>query len=78
LGSYVQAEAKHLDARNQKIICQSVFEDKSQFEIEYDKLVIALGFKNNTFGIKSIEDGQKAGDSIFFLKQLAHARNIRT
>ena len=48
------------------------------FELEYDKLVIAVGVKTNTFGIKSIKQNQEKGDSVFFLKHLAHARAIRT
>jgi len=75
-GSYVQAEATALDTENNKVICVSPYDDT--FELEYDKLVIAVGFKNNTFGIKSIDEGQKKGDCIFFLKQLRHARAIRT
>lgn len=45
-----------------------------EFVIEYDKLVIAVGVKTATFGIESI----KQGDGLFFLKNLAHARAIRT
>jgi NADH dehydrogenase FAD-containing subunit len=43
----------------------------------YDKLVIAVGVKTNAFGVDSVQRAAQEGDSIFFLKQLAHARAIR-
>jgi NADH dehydrogenase FAD-containing subunit len=48
------------------------------FEIAYDKLVIAVGVKTNTFGIESIKEAVLKGEGVFFLKRLAHARAIRT
>ena len=75
-GQYLQAKARRVDHVNKKVTCQSI--DNAVFDIEYDKLVIAVGVKTNTFGIESIEEGRKAGDSIFFRKQLAHARAIRS
>ena len=39
--------------------------------VKYDKLIIGVGVKTNTFGIESV----KEGDGIFFLKHLFHARN---
>lgn len=75
-GSYVQAKARKLDTKNKKITCESIHNDT--FEIDYDKLVIAVGVKTNTFGIESISQAAQKGDSIFFLKHLAHARAIRT
>jgi NADH:ubiquinone reductase (non-electrogenic) len=71
-GTYLQAKARTLDPVNKKIICDSIHNDV--FEIEYDKLVIAVGVKTNTFGIESIQQG----NGIYFLKHLAHARAIRT
>lgn len=70
-GQFIQAKARSLDPVNKKLICESVHNDT--FEIEYDKLVIAVGVKTNTFGIPSIQEG----NGIFFLKQLRHARGIR-
>lgn len=52
--SYVQAKATSLDPKNKKIMCESIF-DKKGFELDYDKLVIAVGVKTNTFGIESIQ-----------------------
>lgn len=51
---------------------------KDMFELEYDKLVIAVGVKTNTFGIESIKSAQQRNDDVFFLKRLEHARAIRT
>jgi NADH dehydrogenase FAD-containing subunit len=41
--------------------------------VEYDKLVIDVGVKTNTFGIPSIQEG----NIIFFIKVLQQARGIR-
>lgn len=35
-------------------MCESIH-DQKDFELDYDKLVIAVGVKTNTFGIKSIQ-----------------------
>lgn len=74
-GRYLQAKARTLDHKNKKIICESL--DNAVFELEYDKLVIAVGVKTNTFGIESIAEAAHKGDCIFFLKNLHHARAIR-
>jgi NADH dehydrogenase FAD-containing subunit len=57
-------------------LCESIHNEL--FEVEYDKLVIAVGVKTNTFGIESIKQAASAHDDVFFLKHLAHARAIRT
>lgn len=54
--SYVQAKAMSLDPKNKKIKCESIH-DQKDFELDYDKLVIAVGVKTNTFGIQSIQVG---------------------
>jgi len=71
-GNFVQAKAMGLDPQEKSLICESTH-DKQKFKIKYEKLVIAVGVKTNTFGIKSIVEG----DGIYFLKHLYHARNIR-
>jgi len=73
-GNFLHAKARTLDAENKQVHCESVHNDK--FTIDYDKLVIAVGVKTNTFGIESIQHDSEQG--IFFLKQLSHARDIRT
>ena len=74
-GHYFRGKAKSLDHINKKVICESI--DRAIFELEYDKLVIAVGVKTNTFGIESITAAERKNDSVFFLKQLEHARLIR-
>jgi NADH dehydrogenase FAD-containing subunit len=75
-GHYLQAKARSVDPVNKVVQCESV--DNLMFNLEYDKLVIAVGVKTNTFGIESIAKGKEEGNSIFFLKQLEHARAIRS
>jgi NADH dehydrogenase/NADH:ubiquinone reductase (non-electrogenic) len=70
-GEYLQAKAHSIDPARKKIVCETAHKDI--FEIDYDKLIIAVGVKTNTFGIESISEG----NGIFFLKQLRHARAIR-
>lgn len=71
-GNFVQAKAIDVDPDEKTLICESTH-DQEKFKIQYEKLVIAVGVKTNTFGIKSIVEG----DGIYFLKHLYHARNIR-
>lgn len=71
-GNFAQAKGLSLDPREKTLVCESTH-DQEKFKIRYDKLVIAVGVKTNTFGIKSIVEG----DGIYFLKHLYHARNIR-
>jgi NADH dehydrogenase FAD-containing subunit len=75
-GQYFRGKARSLDYVNKKVICESI--DNAFFELEYDKLVIAVGVKTNTFGIESIMEAARQHDSVFFLKHLEHARMIRT
>ena len=65
-----------MDTQNKKVLCESIHNEP--FALDYDKLVIAVGVKTNTFGIQSVAQAAHKGDAIFFLKQLAHARAIRT
>ncbi len=59
-------------SESKTLVCESTH-DEENFAIRYDKLVIAVGVKTNTFGIESIVEG----DGIYFLKHLYHARMIR-
>lgn len=76
-GKFVQAKAQSINPRDKTILCESIYNDETnlpeRFMIKYDKLVIGVGVKTNTFGIDSI----KEGDGVHFLKHLYHARNIR-
>ena len=44
----------------------------NEFEVKYDKLVIGVGARNNTFGVPGVEE------NAFFLKELSDARRIRS
>lgn len=52
------------------IRCKDVYCD-DEFEVDYDKLVIGVGARNNTFGIPGVEE------HAHFLKELKDARAIR-
>jgi hypothetical protein len=49
-GNFVQAKAIALDPEEKSMVCESTH-DQEQFKLKYDKLVIAVGVKTNTFGI---------------------------
>ena len=93
---YHQAQAKTIDFEGQEIACSDVyshyqkgkpFTDKREisFTVPYDKLVIAVGTKSNTFGVPGLisQEEENIGtsgtnkDNVFFLKQLEHSRAIR-
>jgi NADH dehydrogenase FAD-containing subunit len=87
--NFIKAKAQSINVDEQTVLCKSVqsHDGLNSFEVPYDRLVIAIGVKTNTFGIQSIEDGALGyydispnhddGHCIFYLKQLAHARAIR-
>ena len=60
-GQFIQAKARSLDPDNKKLVCESVHNDI--FELEYDKLVIAVGVKTNVR--KERRKGEK--NSMIFL-----------
>ena len=93
---YHQAQAKKIDFSGQEISCTDVYShyqagkpltDKREinFTVPYDKLVISVGTKSNTFGVPGLisQEEERLGTSgtnknnVFFLKQLEHARSIR-
>ena len=75
-GSYISGKARAIHPDRKTVSVESFTNDI--FELEYDKLAIAVGVKTNTFGIESIRSAQQRGDDVFFLKRLQHARAIRT
>jgi len=91
---YVQASARNIDFKSKEVICTDLYEhsqdgikqQRNEFKIKYDKLVLAVGTKSNTFGVPGIHSTEEdVGHSqtgtnrhnVFFLKQLEHARSIR-
>eukprot|EP00090_Calanus_glacialis_P022967 TRINITY_DN35350_c0_g1_i1.p1 TRINITY_DN35350_c0_g1~~TRINITY_DN35350_c0_g1_i1.p1 ORF type:complete len:463 (+),score=155.26 TRINITY_DN35350_c0_g1_i1:160-1389(+) len=91
---YVQASARDIDFNSKEVLCVDLYEHmengvkqpRKEFKIEYDKLVLGMGTKSNTFGVPGIASTEEDLDrshtgtnrhNVFFLKQLEHARAIR-
>ncbi len=71
---FYQGKAREICFERQVVKCQGIY-DKQDFEVGYDKLVIACGVKTNTFGTPNV--AEREGKEVFFLKHLHHARSIR-
>jgi NADH:ubiquinone reductase (non-electrogenic) len=67
---YYQASSRGLDTAGKTVSCVSAI-DKSNFDVPYDLLVIAVGAKVNTFGIAGVAEHS------LFLKTIDDARRIR-
>lgn len=65
-----QGSCVRLDAENSIAYCEGKFK-QTPFQVHYDKLVIAVGAKSNTFGIPGVEEHAR------FLKEIADAHWIR-
>ena len=92
---YIQAVANKVDFAGRRVECESMYKQfdkqsgvttRRSFSLEYDKLILAMGTKSNTFGVpgfssqeEQIEHNATGTDkhNVFFLKQLEHARAIR-
>lgn len=70
-----QGKARVIDAENKLIKSQDT-DKASWFDVPYDKLIISVGCKTNTFNTPGIAD--REGKEVFFLKHLHHARQIRS
>ncbi|KAL1926060.1 hypothetical protein VTP01DRAFT_6097 [Rhizomucor pusillus] len=70
---YHQAWCDNIDFKNQKITCTSTLDDNkgATFELDYDKLVIAVGAYSNTFNTPGVKEHG------YFLKEISDARKIR-
>merc|ERR1711991_94060 len=54
--TFYEARCEEVDFKNKKIICNDDSGvSAGTFEVDYDKLVIAIGSTNNTFGIENVE-----------------------
>ena len=86
---YHQAKATSINLKEKTVSCLDVYRHYESgdlsFDLPYDKLVIAVGAKSNTFGVPGIESREeelrtKEGatgtnkHNVFFLKDLRHAR----
>ena len=64
------AKAVELQTDRHLVVCESVLNSK-KYEVSYDKLVIAVGARSNTFNVPGVQE------NAFFLKEISHARAIR-
>ena len=64
------AKAVEIDTNNNTLTCQPEFQ-KFTYKIKYDKIVIGVGAKSNSFGVPGVEE------HAFFLKEIRHARAVR-
>ena len=67
---FMQAVCERIDPERKEVVCSGVAVERS-FTIGYDRLVIAVGAVNNTFGIPGVEE------HALFLKELVDARVLR-
>ena len=79
--NYLEAAAKEIDLENQVVKCSGLAgnsavdgvssDDISDFDVPYDRLIVSVGARINTFGIPGVEE------YCDYLKQIEHARHIR-
>ena len=70
--TFYQANCVDINHKNHQITCQNAFDhSEPAFQIEYDRLIMSVGAKSNTFGIKNV------GDYCHFLKEAQDALEIR-
>jgi len=91
---YIQASASDIDFLKKEVNCVDLYEHfedgvkqpRNKFKLTYDKLVLGMGTKSNTFGVPGIASEEEMMQhsttgtnrhNVFFLKQLEHARAIR-
>lgn len=67
--NYYQANCKGLSLPSKQIHCETLLGD--QFNLTWDKLVLATGAISNTFGIPGVRE------HAYFLKEIEDARRIR-
>lgn len=74
LDKYYQAKARSIDIAGGVVKCEDAYSGGT-FDVPYDYLCVAGGKKSNTFGVKNVAELE--GKTVFFLKHLYHARQIR-
>ena len=73
---YIEATALSVNTQEKTVSCQSIkcegtACDITDFDVEYDHLLVAVGATTNTFGIKGVREHCQ------FLKQIEDAANLR-
>ena len=74
--NYLEATVSEVDPVNrivsaQSVVCEGAECSITDFDVEYDKLIYAVGAAVNTFGIKGVKD------HCYFLKQIGDADKLR-
>jgi len=69
--TYIQSECINLNTENKFAVCYDA-DSGTEYKIQFDIMVIAVGEITNTFGLEGVEKHS------LFLKELSDARKIRT
>ncbi|KAJ9089596.1 hypothetical protein DSO57_1011434 [Entomophthora muscae] len=72
--NFVEGTCEDIDFANRKLKVATSFTtspDLHSFEMGYDKLIVAVGARVNTFGIKGVQE------NAYFLKEIKDAQKIR-
>lgn len=79
---YIEASATSIDPTTHTVACESIIcnnqDDQDycdlpdNFSVDYDRLIVTVGAKTNTFNIPGVEE------HCHFLKEVSDAKNIRT
>ncbi|XP_071720204.1 external alternative NAD(P)H-ubiquinone oxidoreductase B2, mitochondrial-like [Rutidosis leptorrhynchoides] len=69
--NFWEAECFKIDAENKKVYCRSVTNEKEEFVVDYDYLVVAMGARVNTFNTPGVEE------NCLYLKEVEDAKKIR-
>ena len=54
--NFWEAECLRIDAKNKQVYCRSTKDDKEEFVVDYDYLVVAMGARVNTFNTPGVEE----------------------
>ncbi|KAI7740307.1 hypothetical protein M8C21_033519, partial [Ambrosia artemisiifolia] len=68
---FCEAECYKIDAKNKKVYCRSTKNEKEEFVVDYDYLVVAMGARVNTFNTPGVEE------NCLYLKEVEDAQKIR-
>ncbi|GKB36096.1 external alternative NAD(P)H-ubiquinone oxidoreductase B2, mitochondrial-like protein, partial [Tanacetum coccineum] len=69
--NYWEAECYRIDAKSKKVYCRASQDDKEEFAVDYDYLVVAMGARVNTFNTPGVEE------NCHYLKEVEDAQKIR-
>nr|GEW55067.1 external alternative NAD(P)H-ubiquinone oxidoreductase B2, mitochondrial-like [Tanacetum cinerariifolium] len=69
--NYWEAECYRIDAKSKKVYCRASQDDKEEFVVDYDYLVVAMGARVNTFNTPGVEE------NCHYLKEVEDAQKIR-